>query len=419
MLETMVPDSDVNSMDSQASLDGCLRQGALTLLNLFVKAEVQDYIDKHQNCRDAEGRRLVIKNGLAAERTVLTGQGALKVRAPRVLDRREGHKFTSKLLPPYLRKSPCLSSVLPVLYLKGLSANDFTTALQDLLGEGVKGLSKSTIHNLKKSWETELDAFHQEAITERFVYLWVDGVYLNVRLGDDKRLCVLVVMGVNEQGEKKLVGLQAGYRESKSSWTSLFQALCQRGLQPPLAIVGDGGLGLWACIREMECFKDTRELRCWVHKIVNVLDKMPKRVHVQAKAHLHEMMNAASEADALKAREVFGSHFKDKFPKAWECIVKDWDKLVGHFNYPAAHWSHIRTTNPIESTFATVKLRTKTTKGAGSPKMAEVMAFKLMKEAEKKWRRIKGYEEIPRLLQGSIYKDGKEVVDHPIQQAVG
>ena len=292
---------------------------------------------------------------------------------------------------------------------KGLSANDFSTAFRALLGDQAKGLSKSTIHALKSTWERDLEGWRQENISDHFVYLWADGVNVNVRLGGDKKICLLTVMGVNERGEKKLLAVQSGYRESKESWKSLFLDLQERGFRSPLCIIGDGGLGLWAVTSELELFEKTKEQRCWVHKMRNVLDKLPKRVQGRAKSLLREMMNAEDERSAVGAKNVFETEFSAKYPKAMECLVKDWNKLTSYFNFPAESWHHLKTTNPIESTFATVKLRTKVSKGAGTPKMAEVMAFKLMKEAEKKWRRIKGYEHIRILLHGGLYKDGKLV----------
>ena len=323
-----------------------------------------------------------------------------------------------KILPSYLRKSPNVESVIPVLYLKGLSANSFSEALQELFGGEVKGLSKSTINALKSSWDKDLEIFRDSEIKERFVYLWADGVHVKVRLGDDKKLCLLVVMGVNEFGEKKLLAVESGYRESKESWKVLFRNLQKRGLKSPLAIIADGALGLWACVKEMELFKSTKELRCWVHKIANVLDKLPKRTQERAKSLLHDMMMAETESDATETMKEFEYEFYQKYPKSVHCLTKDWELMIGHFNFPAMHWQHIRTTNPIESAFATVKARTKTTKGAGSSKMAEIMSFKLMKEAEKKWRKIKGHEEIAKLLDGAIYKDGKLLNSREDQQAI-
>ena len=400
----------------ELGLDEIARFGAQKLLKKALAEEVSAYLQSNTET-DSQGNRLVVKNGTGKERTILTGSGEIKIKAPRVNDKREGQKFTSHILPPYMRKSPNLESVIPVLYLKGLSANSFSDALTDLFGDQVKGLSKSTIHSLKKSWEKDLFQWQKEMITDKFVYLWADGVHVKVRLGEDKKLCLLVIIGVTESGEKKLLAVSSGYRESEQSWTSIFNDLERRGLNPPLCLIGDGALGLWAAASKMDFLKDCKEQRCWVHKISNVLNKLPKRVQPRAKELLHEMMMAATEDHALDAKDVFIKEFNPKYPKSVECINNDWSRLTTHFSLPAEHWQHIRTTNPIESMFATVKLRSKTTKGAGSVKQAEVMAFKLMIEAEKGWRKIRGYKELKNLLNEALYKDG-EIVESSANQQV-
>ena len=400
------------------SIGEIARLGAKMLLTKALEEEVNEYLVRTEGLTDSKGKRLVVRNGSGKERTILTGSGEINLQAPRINDRREGVRFTSSILPPYLRKCPNVESVLPVLYLKGLSANDFSGALKELLGHRAKGLSKSTIHSLKRSWNKDLEAWRREKITDRFVYLWADGVNVNVRLGGDKKICLLVVIGVNQDGEKKLLAMQAGYRESKESWKSLFLELQGRGFRPPHCIVGDGGLGLWAATSELELFENTKEQRCWFHKMGNILDKLPKRVQPRAKTLLREMMSAENEKAAIQAKKIFEAEFSLKYTKASDCLNKDWDKLTTHFGFPAAHWQHLRTTNAIESTFATVKLRTRVTKGAGSQNMAEVMAFKLMKEAEKKWRRIKGAEEITTLLEGGLYKDG-ELIESSVNAKQG
>lgn len=386
------------------TLDEIARQGAQRLLTEALQREVADYVDRHKNERDEEGHALVVRNGKAKTRKITVGSGTFEVEAPRVNDRREGRRFTSNILPPYLRKSANVESLLPVLYLKGLSGNAFQEALVNILGEGVSGLSPASISALKKSWERDFQEWKFQKITDRFVYVWADGVNVKIRLGEDKKLCLLVVLGVTEQGEKKLLAVEPGYRESTESWSFVLRDLKKRGLNCPLLVIGDGALGFWAALREI--FPDATEARCWVHKIANVLDKLPKRNQPKAKELLHEMMYAETEADAVEARKVFEIAFEVKYPKAVERITKDWRELTRHFSFPAHHWSHIRSTNPIESIFATVKLRTRTTKGAGNAKVAATMAFKLMMEAQKKWRRINGVEELTRLLSGVAYKDG-------------
>jgi transposase-like protein len=365
-----------------ATLDQIAREGAQRLLAEALQREVADYINNHKNKRDENGHALVVRNSKARPRKITVGSGTSEVEAPRVDDRREGRKFSSNILPPYLRKSANVESLLPVLYLKGLSGNAFQEALVNFLGEGVSGLSPASISALKKSWERDFQEWKFKKITERFVYIWADGVNVKIRLGEDKKLCLLVVLGVTEQGEKKLLAVEPGYRESTESWSFVLRDLRQRGLNCPLLAIGDGALGFWAAIRNI--FPEATETRCWVHKIANVLDKLPKRLQPKAKELLHQVMYAETQVDAVEARKVFEVAFQAKYPKAVECITKDWTALTRHFNFPAHHWSHIRSTNPIESIFATVKLRTRSTKGAGNAQVAATMAFKLMIEAEKK-----------------------------------
>jgi len=294
-----------------------------------------------------------------------------------------------------------------VLYLKGLSTGDFKSALGAFLGEGTMGLSPASIVKLKKVWEEEFDLWSKRPITKKYVYMWVDGVNVQIRLGEDKKTCLLVIIGVTEDGIKELLAVHPGYRESAESWLTVLRSLIDRGMIAPLLAMGDGALGFWAAMRTCKGFEKTEEQRCWVHKIANILDKMPKRVQPDAKGLLHEMMKAATEADALKARQSFENLFGDKYPKATECLVKSWPELTTFFHYPAAHWTSLRTTNPIESSFATVKLRTKVTKGAGSKETAASMAFKLLQECQKRWRKIRGEKEhLQNLLAGLEYKDG-------------
>jgi len=400
------------------SLDEIARLGAKKLLREALELEVEEYVNNFKSLRDPDGKRLVVRNGKSKPRNITMGSGTVDVQAPRVNDRREGQKYTSQILPPYLRKSPKVESVLPILYLKGLSGNAFNEALEGLLGENASGLSKSSISALKKSWEKELGSWKQREINEKFVYLWADGVYVKVRLGEDKKVCLLVVVGVTDKGEKKLLAVEGGFRESKDSWKCIFNSLVSRGLNAPMVMIGDGALGLWSAIREVPEFKDTKEQRCWVHKIANVLNHFPDRLKPKVKSMLHDMMKAESESMAIKGKKEFEKNFHEKYPKAVECLMKDWDKVTTYFSFPASHWQSIRTSNPIESAFATVKLRTKTTKGAGSTAMAEAMAFKLLTEAEKKWRKIKGFKKIEKLLGGGVYKDGILVEKDGDQEAV-
>jgi putative transposase len=417
MLKVVTP-KGVDRKDFELSLDEMAREGARRMLVHCLNLEVDEYISRHANAVDENGHRLVVKNGRGRPRTVTMGSGSVEVAAPRVNDKRDGEKFFSKILPPYLRKSPKVESLLPLLYLKGLSTNDFQSALGEFLGEGTLGLSPASIVKLKKIWEAEFAEWTKRPITKKYVYMWADGVNVEIRLGEDHKLCLLVLVGVTEDGEKELLAIEGGYRESKDSWAAVLRSLIARGLTAPMLAIGDGALGFWAALRACEGFEKTKEQRCWVHKIANVLDKLPKRLQPKAKELLHEIMRAETKAAAEKDRDVFAALYSEKYPKAVECLVKNWSVLTTYFDFPAAHWLHLRTTNPIESSFATVKLRTKVTKGAGSKLTAEVMTFKLLKECEKRWRKINLPAELQNLLRGLAYKDGVVVPDQSHHEAV-
>lgn len=402
----VVPTKNEVRKDFELSLDEIAREGARRMLVQALNLEVEEYIQQNLNEVDENSRRLVVRNGVGRPRTVTMGSGSVEVQAPRVDDRRDGESFLSAILPPYLRKSPKVESLLPILYLKGLSTNDFKSALGEFLGEGTMGLSPASIVKLKKIWESEFSLWEKRKITKKYAYIWADGVNMQVRLGEDKKVCLLVIIGATEEGDKELLAVHPGYRESAESWLVVMRSLVDRGMTAPLLGIGDGALGFWNALRTCGGFEKTQEQRCWVHKIANVLDKLPKRLQSDAKTLLHEMMKAPTKADALKARESFEKLFSEKYPKATECLTKNWNQLTTFFHYPATHWQHLRTTNPIESSFATVKLRTKVTKGAGSKQTAAVMAFKLLQECQKKWRRLRGHEEIRNILNGVAYKDG-------------
>ena len=378
-----------------------------------LEAEVDEYVGAFVD-ELADGKRLVVRNGRARERRVTVGSGTIPVRAPRVNDKRvdeesgERRRFSSRILPAYARRSPKVTEVLPILYLHGLSTGDFGPALRDLLGEDASGLSSSSISRLTESWQAEHAAFcNRELRFHRYAYLFVDGVNVAVRLGEDSKLCLLVVIGVREDGCKELLAVQDGYRESEDSWAAVFRDLRDRGLNEPKLMTGDGALGAWAALRSV--FPGAREQRCWVHKTANVLDALPKRLQPRAKSLLHEMAEAPSRADARKALERFRAEFDAKYPKAVAKLDKDWDTLTAFYDFPAEHWRHLRTTNPIESSFATVKLRTKVTKGAGSKKAALAMAYKLLDAAQERWRRCNGHELVGDVLAGVKFKDGIKV----------
>jgi len=393
---------------SQSTLDEILRAGAQRMLQAAIEAEVADYVERHQHLTDGQtGHRLVVRNGSLPAREIQTGLGQCPIRQPRVRDRRPGHKFTSQILPPYMRRSPSIEALIPLLYLKGISTNDFPEALKAILGEQAAGLSPSTITRLKSVWEAEYEKWNTRDLTgKRYVYWWVDGIYFNVRLSDD-RPCLLVIMGTLEDGTKELVGIQDGERESKLSWSELLTDLKRRGLTvAPELCTGDGALGFWPALTES--YGKTRHQRCWVHKTANLLDKLPKKVQTGAKRVIHEMYMAPTKKAALAAYERFFKLYQAKYPKACECLAKDKDVLFTFYDFPAEHWMHIRTTNPIESTFATVRHRTRQTKGPGSRTAGLSLVYKLVREAERRWRRINGHQLIPKVIRGVRFEDGVE-----------
>lgn len=389
----------------QSPIDDLVRHGAQRMLEAALQAEVEEYIQRHRQERDENGHALVVRNGLAQERTVQCAAGQLKISTPRVYDKREGKKFTSNILPPYMRKTPRLEEAVPVLYLRGLSTGDFQEALSTLLGEeNIAGFSATTVTRLLAIWQDEYKAWRKRLLSQQYVYIWADGVHFNVRLEDDRLAC-LVVIGVRADGTKEVLALEDGYRESTESWATLLRDLKRRGLTVPKLAVADGALGFWKALREV--FPETDEQRCWVHKIANVLDKLPKRLQPRAKAHLHEIMRAPDKQTAAEELTRFQAEYEDKYPKAVACLTKDQDALFAFMDYPAAHWIHLRTSNPIESGFATVRARTRTTKGAGSRDAGLAMAFKLITMAERRWRKINSPHLIPLVLAGVKFPDGK------------
>jgi transposase-like protein len=406
----------VVSLQQLSPLDEALREGARQMLLQAIETEVADYVEAHQLEVDEQGRRRVVRNGYARERTVVTGVGTLRVKAPRVADRRvdeQGRKFrfTSQILPPYLRRTKSVEELIPWLYLKGISTGDFSEALQALLGADAPGLSATTVVRLKEVWRGEYESWSKRSLAgQEFVYLWADGIYSNIRL-DDERQCLLVVMGALADGRKQLLAVHDGFRESELSWTELLEDLKARGLTlPPKLAVGDGGLGFWAALRKV--YPATREQRCWVHKTANVLDKLPKSMQGKAKRAVHDIYLAESRQASEQALDQFVALYQAKFPKAVDCLEKDRTALLAFYDFPAEHWGHLRTTNPIESTFATVRLRQRRTKGCGSREASLTMAFMLARQAERHWRRLNGSELIVHVLQGRTFNDGVLVQDH-------
>jgi putative transposase len=398
------------------SLDELAREGARRIIAAALEAEVGEYVERFAEVRGEDGKRLVVRNGRARERTVTVGSGTVAIQAPRVNDKRvdeqtgERARFSSRILPAYARRSPKVNDVLPVLYLRGLSTGDFRPALEQLLGEDAAGLSPSTISRLCKDWEVEHERFRTRSLRfHRYAYLFVDGVHVSVRLGEDDRLCLLVVIGVREDGVKELLAVEDGYRESTESWAAVMRDLTARGLNEPRLVIGDGALGTWAALRDV--FPAARKQTCWVHKIARVLDALPKRLQPRAKSMLHEIMEAPSRADARAALERFRGEFDAKYPKAVAKLDRDWAALTAFYDFPAEHWRHLRTSNAIESSFATVKLRTRVTKGAGSKKAALAMAYKLLDAAQERWRRFNGHELVADVLADATFKDGIRVTD--------
>jgi len=403
----LVHDATVDAVDDpevhEIGLDELCRTAAQEMLAVALLAERRAYLDAHATELDETGKRLVVGNGFARPREVTTGAGMVEVTAPRVDDRRDGERFTSAILPAYMRKSPKVTEVLPILYLRGLSTGDFAPALAEFFGSAA-GLSASTVNRLTEAWQTEHEDWSTRNLSAvDYVYLWADGVHFNIRLEED-RLCCLVIVGVRPDGTKELVALADGYRESTDSWADVLRSLRDRGLVAPVLAVGDGALGFWGALREV--FPTTREQRCWVHKTANVLDALPKRLHADAKEALKKIYAAHSRTAALEATKVFADTFRD-FPKATTKITGDLDVLLALFDFPEEHWIHLRTTNPIESTFSTVRLRTRVTRGAGSRKAGLAMAYKLLDAAQVRWRRINGHELVPLVRAGATFIDGK------------
>jgi len=385
-----------------------LREGAQKMLAMAIEEEVAGYLAVRSHLRDQDGHRQVVRNGYLPTRSILTGVGAIEVTQPRVHDRREPdqrEKFTSKLLPPYLRKAKNLEELIPWLYLKGISTGDMGEALQALVGPDAAGLSATTVGRLKEVWEGEFKAWKSRSLEGRkYVYLWADGVHFNLRLEED-RLCVLVLMGATADGEKELIAVADGYRESEQSWSALLLDVKHRGLSvDPRLATGDGALGFWAALRKV--FPRTREQRCWVHKSANVLDQLPKRLQPEALDKLHQIWMAPTKKAANQAFDLFVKTYRAKYPAAVERLEKDREVLLTFYDFPAEHWVHLRTTNPIESTFATVRLRHDKTRHNGSRIACLTMVFKLLENAAKTWRKLNGSNLLPAVIAGAIYEDG-------------
>lgn len=412
MLKVVKDGSGEQAGELALNLDDLAREGARRMLAAALEAEASAYVERFSDQRDVDGHALVVRNGKARARRVTVGSGTLEITAPRVNDRRvdtEGKRkrFTSAILPPYMRRSPKVAEVLPILYLRGLSTGDFREALEGLLGEDAAGLSPANITRLLSVWEEEYRRFQTRDLSDRdYVYIWVDGVHFNIRLEED-RLCTLVILGARPDGTKELIAVEDGFRESKDSWATVMRGLKKRGMRAPELAIGDGALGFWAALRDV--WPETREQRDWVHRIGNVLDKLPKRMQPKAKPALHDIMKAESREAAIEEIESFREEYGVKYPKALAALCRDQDKLLTFFDFPAEHWLHIRTSNPIESAFSTVRLRQRVTKGAGSRRRGLTMAFKLLEMAQQRWRRLNSSELLPLVRAGVRFRDGTRV----------
>ena len=405
MYKLATDDIEGKAPEIMQSLDELAREGARRMILAALELEVEQYIQALCHLRDEQGHAIAVRNGKARQRTVHLGAGTVKLRAPRVNDRRPGHRFSSEILPPYMRRSPRLEEALPVLYLRGLSTGDFSEALEALIGPEAAGFSATTITRLLKVWQDEYQAWRKRSLEGKdYAYIWADGVYFNVRLEQDRLAC-LVIIGVLPDGRKEVIAIEDGYRESTESWASLLRDLKRRGMPAPVLAVGDGALGFWAALREV--YPETQEQRCWKHKIANVLDKLPKRLQPRAKDMLREIMRAPNRESALEDMARFCQEFSGRYPKAVETLTKDQDQLLTFFDFPAEHWIHLRTTNPVESPFATVKARTKVTKGAGSRKAGLAMAFKLLLAAERHWRRVNAPHLVALVRAGVKFPNGQ------------
>lgn len=401
-------ENNIIGLNKQAETDplqAILKDGARTMLAAAIEAEVEEFINQHQSLQTPENKAAVVRNGYLPERTIQTGLGDIPVKVPKVRDRSGAKiKFNSQLVPPYLKRAKAIDELLPWLYLRGISTGDFPEALQHLLGADAAGLSANTISRLKNSWEDDYKTWAKRDLTKkRYVYIWADGVHCHVRLDD--RLCLLVVMGSDEQGNKELLAVSDGYRESSASWEEVLLDLTQRGLtQPPKLAIGDGAMGFWSALGKV--WPTTDQQRCWVHKTANVMDKLPKAVQPKAKQALHDIWQAETRDEAYKAFDHCIERFSAKYPKAMRCLEKDKAEMLVFYDYPAETWQHIRTTNPIESVFATVRLRTHKMKNCGNRITTLTMAFKLMQTAQKTWHKLRGHKHLAEVITGVKFIDG-------------
>lgn len=408
-MNTTVPLPGVEYQPRQL-LDDLVREGAQRMLRAALEVEVEAFVEQHKSAVDDQGRRQVVRNGRLPARAVATGAGPLEVRQPRVRDRRgadhpEVVQFQSSILPRYLRRSKSMDELIPWLYLKGISQADMHSALEALVGTEAQGFSAATVTRLTATWAEEHEHWSKRDLRgKQYVYIWADGIHFNIRLEEDRQ-CILVIMGATPDGQKELLGVVDGYRESEQSWLELLLDLKHRGLEiAPQIAVADGALGFWAALRKV--YPETLEQRCWVHKTANILNKLPKSAQPKAKEAIHQIWMADTRAAALRALDLFVEKYQAKYPKAVECLLKDKDALLTFYDFPAEHWKHLRTSNPIESTFATVRLRHRRTKGSATRRACLAMVFKLVKVAEGRWRKLNGAKQLLKLLAGYKFVDG-------------
>ena len=395
---------------SEDPLNELLRAGAKRLIHQAVEAELQELLDRYADKRTDSGQAAVVRNGYLPERELQTGIGPVTVKIPKVRSKTgEALTFRSALVPPYVRKTKSLEAALPWLYLKGVSSGEMNEALSVLLGPEASGLSATTVSRLKQDWAQDYRQWCTQRLDKgQWVYLWVDGIYSGLR-AEESRLCALVVIGVNERGQKHFLAIEDGVRESTQSWREVLLKLKARGLGAAKLAVGDGAMGFWAALEEI--YPQTVQQRCWMHKSNNVLNALPKSSQPKAKQALHEIWQAETKEKANKAFDTFISTYEAKYPKATTCLIKDRDELLAFYNFPARHWQSIRTTNPIESTFATVRHRTKRSKGCLSRDGMLHMIFKLGQCAQKRWHRLRGFDYLAKVITGVKFKDGIEVAN--------
>jgi len=386
-------------------LTDLLRSGARGLIKKAVQTELAEFLSQYQDMTDSEGKPLVVRNGYLPQREIMTGIGPVDIKVPKTRDRGgQGIHFRSELLPPYIKRTKSVETVLPWLYLKGISTGDFSEALAALLGKNAKGLSAGTISRLKQCWVNEYDDWRTRNLSkENYVYIWADGIYFNIR-SDDAKQCILVIIGVTSRGDKEFLAIEDGYRESEQSWTEVLLSLKDRGFRSPKLAVGDGALGFWKAVRKV--FSQTRSQRCWVHKTANILNKLPKHSQAKAKQYIHDIWMAETRENAEQAFDLFIKTYELKYPKAAQCLEKDRAELLAFYDFPADHWSHIRTSNPIESTFSTIRLRTKKNRACVSRTTILTMVYKLGLSAEKGWRKLRGFRRLADVINGVKFIDG-------------